>query len=74
VQHRASRVRFLARENGLTLAQAGYRFILMHEHVTTVIGGFSSLEQMEELVQVSGMGPFDAELMARLNAAWQAGD
>jgi L-glyceraldehyde 3-phosphate reductase len=73
-QDRARRVRFLARETGLTLAQAAYRFILMHEHVTTVLGGFSSLEQMEELVQVSGMGPFDAESMARLNAAWQAGD
>jgi len=72
-QDRARRVRFLAQETGLTLAQAAYRFILMHEHVTTVIGGFSSQQQMEELVQVSGMGPFDPEHMARLNAAWQAG-
>ena len=73
-QTRGERVRFLARETGLTLAQAAYRFILMHEHVTTVIGGFSSQQQMEELVQASGMGPFGPDHMARLHAAWQAGD
>ena len=74
MQERAGRVRFLARETGLTLAQAAYRFILMHEHVTTVIGGFSSQQQMEELVQVSGMAPFGAEHLARLHTAWRAGD
>jgi aryl-alcohol dehydrogenase-like predicted oxidoreductase len=71
-QDRAECVRFLARETGLTFAQAAYRFILMHEHVTTVIGGFSSQQQMEELVPVSGMGPFGAEHMARLHAVWRA--
>jgi aryl-alcohol dehydrogenase-like predicted oxidoreductase len=35
---------------GLTLAQAAIRFCLMHEGVTTVLGGFSSVEQMEEIV------------------------
>lgn len=67
---RAKLVRFLAKENDLSLAQAAYRFILMHEHVTTVVGGFSSQEQMEEIVQVSGMGPFRAEEMARLRSVW----
>ncbi len=65
-------MRFLATENDLTLAQAAYRFILMHEHVTTVVGGFSSQEQMEEIVRVSGMGPFSAEEMARLRRVWRA--
>jgi len=68
---RAKLVRFLATENDLTLAQAAYRFILMHEQVTTVVGGFSSQEQVEEIVPVSGMGPFGAEEMARLQAVWR---
>jgi aryl-alcohol dehydrogenase-like predicted oxidoreductase len=68
---RAKLMRFLATENKLTFAQAAYRFILMHEHVTTVVGGFSSQEQMEEIVRVSGMGPFRAEQMAKLQAAWR---
>ena len=70
IVERATLVRFLAAENGVTLAQAAYRFILMHKHVTTVVGGFSSQEQMEEIVRVSGMEPFRAEEMARLHAVW----
>ena len=67
----AQRVRFLANENGLTLAQAAYRFILDHPCATTVVGGFSSLEQVEEIAQVSGMGPFAPEQITRLEAAWR---
>jgi L-glyceraldehyde 3-phosphate reductase len=73
IDERARLVRFLAAENGVTLAQAAYRFILMHEHVTTVIGGFSSQEQMQETIRVSGMGPFRAEEMARLQTVWSDG-
>jgi L-glyceraldehyde 3-phosphate reductase len=69
---KAKLVRFLATENGLSLAQAAYRFILAHEYVTTVVGGFSSQEQMEEIVRVSGMGPFAAQEMERLQAVWRA--
>jgi aryl-alcohol dehydrogenase-like predicted oxidoreductase len=69
---RAGLVRFLAKENDLSLAQAAYRFILMHEHVTTVVGGFSSAEQMEEIVQVSGMAPFTTDHMARLHHIWRS--
>src|SRR5262249_39630033 len=55
IRERAKLVRFLASESDLSLAQAAYHFILMHENVTTVIGGVSSQEQMEEIVKVSGM-------------------
>jgi aryl-alcohol dehydrogenase-like predicted oxidoreductase len=70
---RANLVRFLAKENDLSLAQAAYRFILMHEHVTTVVGGFSTEEQMEEIVQVSGMGPFTPDEMIKLHRVWSRG-
>ena len=67
----AKMVRFLAEDNGISLAQAAYRFILMHDHVTTVVGGFSSQEQLEEIAKVSGMGPFNAAEMTKLNTVWR---
>jgi L-glyceraldehyde 3-phosphate reductase len=63
-------LRLLADAAGLSLAQAAIRFVLMHEGVTTVLGGFSSVEQMEEIVAGSGAPPFGADLMARLEALW----
>lgn len=69
---RASLLRFLANDNDLSLAQAAYRFILMHAHVTTVVGGFSSQQQMEEIAMISGMGAFRPDEMARLQQMWRS--
>ncbi|BAO92185.1 aldo/keto reductase [Caballeronia cordobensis] len=69
---RAARVSFLARESGITLAQAAFRFVLAHPGVTTALGGFSSMEQLKELCAVSGMGPFPDDLNARLERVWQS--
>jgi L-glyceraldehyde 3-phosphate reductase len=55
---------------GLTLVQAAIRFCLMHEGVTTVLGGFSSVEQMEEIVAAADALALDAEVMARLEMLW----
>jgi aryl-alcohol dehydrogenase-like predicted oxidoreductase len=63
-------LQFLSHETGLTLAQAAIRFILMNHGVTTVLGGFSSVEQIEEAVAAAGAPPFEAELMARLETVW----
>src|SRR5262249_3870357 len=41
----ARSLRFLCDATGLSLAQAAFRFILMHEGVTTALGGFSSIAQ-----------------------------
>ena len=51
----AARFRFLAEACGGSLAQMAYRFVLMHPGVSTALGGFSSLEQMEEIAAVSGL-------------------
>ena len=67
----AKMVRFLAGDNHISLAQAAYRFVLMHDHVTTVVGGFSSQEQMEEIAKVSGMGPFSSAEMTKLDRVWR---
>jgi aryl-alcohol dehydrogenase-like predicted oxidoreductase len=63
---------FLSRENGCTLAQAAFRFVLMHEGVATALGGFSTKAQLEEIAAVSGMPPFSRDQMDRLEALWRA--
>ena len=72
MREKAARVRFLARESGISLAQAAFRFVLAHPGVTTALGGFSSTEQLKELCAVSGMGPFRDDLNARLERVWQS--
>jgi L-glyceraldehyde 3-phosphate reductase len=67
----AQTLRFLIREGTQTLAQAALRFILMHRGVTVVLGGFSALEHLEEIVSVSGAGPLAPELMARVEMVWR---
>jgi L-glyceraldehyde 3-phosphate reductase len=63
---------FLMREGTQTLTQAAIRFILMHQGVTVVLGGFSALDHLEEIVPVSGAGPLAPELMARVEMVWRA--
>lgn len=59
-------------DEGESLAQAAYRFILSHRGVATVLGGFSSVEQVEELVAVSGRGPTAPDKIRRLEALWES--
>jgi len=71
-REKAQAVSFLSTETGTSLAQAAFRFILMHPGVATALGGFSNQAQLEEICAVSGMAPFDAGLMTRLDAVWRA--
>jgi aryl-alcohol dehydrogenase-like predicted oxidoreductase len=54
------------------MAQAAFRFILSNPGVTCAIGGFSSVEQMEEIVAISGSDPFPSDLVARLENVWRS--
>ncbi len=45
---------FLRREGMHTQVQAAIRFILMHNGVTVVLGGFSAMNHLEEIVPASG--------------------
>ncbi len=63
---------FLVREGAHTLTQAAIRFILMHTGVAVVLGGFSAMGHLEEIVSVSGAGPLPPELMARVEMVWRA--
>jgi aryl-alcohol dehydrogenase-like predicted oxidoreductase len=63
---------FLMCEGKHTLTQTAIRFILMHQGVTVVLGGFSALEHLEEIVPVAGAGALAPELMARVEMVWRA--
>ena len=76
---RARAVSFLSRKlnpesqtEDHNLAQAAMRFVLSLEGVTTVLGGFSDQEQVEEMAACSGRGPLSEQNMARLETAWRA--
>jgi aryl-alcohol dehydrogenase-like predicted oxidoreductase len=43
-----------------TLQQAAYIFALMHPAVSTVLGGFSEIAHLEELVRTSGAAPLSS--------------
>jgi 1-deoxyxylulose-5-phosphate synthase len=63
---------FLKCEGLHTLTQAAIRFILMHQGVTVVLGGFSAMSHLEEIIAVSGAGPLAPELMGRVEMVWRA--
>ena len=67
----AAKLHFLATEHGISMAQAAFRFILMHRGVTTALGGLSSIAQLEEIAAVSGMTPFAADAMRRVESLWE---
>ena len=72
-QERAAQSSLLAR-TGRSLAQAAYQFVLGNPGVTTAIGGFSSVDQLEEIAAVSGEPPIPAETMAEIETIWRSPD
>ena len=69
---RASGLRFLSQGEEHSLAQAATRFILMQSGVSTVLGGFSDVQQLEEVAAASGLNPLTPEQMARVEMVWRA--
>jgi aryl-alcohol dehydrogenase-like predicted oxidoreductase len=55
-----------------TLAQAALRFVLMQPGVTTVLGGFSSVQHLEEAAPASEAGPLSADQMEQIERVWYA--
>ena len=60
----AARFAAFARSCGGSMAQAAYRFVLAHPGVTTVLGGFSSPEQMEEIAITADLLALPPALLA----------
>lgn len=69
---RARRFQAVAQAGGAGLAQLAYRFILSDEGVTTLIGGFSAADQIDDAAAASAVGPLDAEEFAALENIWSA--
>ncbi len=69
---RARALAFLS-DGQRTLAQAALRFVLMRPGVTTVLGGFSCLEHLEEAVPVSGAAPLNEEQLKRIQEVTETG-
>ena len=67
---RARALRFLSNAE-TTLAQAALRFVLMQPGVTTVLGGFSGVEHLEEAAPASEAGPLSADQMQRIEEVWR---
>ena len=70
-QSRAEGFQFLQQE-GYTgsLVEASLRFALTNPGVSSVLVGYSSLEHLEQAVEIAATGPLPAEAMARLPEVW----
>ncbi len=57
-------------EDGLT--RLAYRFVLSHPGVTSVVGGFSDIRQLEEVVRAAAAGRFSPDEVRRLETVWRS--
>ncbi len=53
-----------------SLVEGAIRFALTKEEVSTVLVGFSSMEQLEKGVEYASNGPLPSEVMGRLSDVW----
>ena len=69
----ARRFQALAAEYGMSIVQLAYRFILTHPGVSTVLGGFSSSEQVDEIVAGSAdLESLSEEVMTGIRRLWES--
>ncbi len=68
---RAKKLAFLSKP-GRNLAQAGTSFNLMYPGVATSLGGFSDINQLEEIAACSGMPGLTEEEMVRVESYWNS--
>jgi len=69
---RAARFAFLHRPPEQTISEAGVRWILSDPRVSTMIGGFSDVAQMEEAVRAADRGPLSAGDREQIDARFRA--
>ncbi|MDQ0304946.1 aldo/keto reductase [Ancylobacter polymorphus] len=60
----------LAADNGISLVELAYRFILGHDGIATIIGGISSVEQLDDSVGAVARGPLPPPLTAAVERIW----
>jgi aryl-alcohol dehydrogenase-like predicted oxidoreductase len=70
----ARRFQVLAAEHDLSLVQLAYGFILSHPGVSTVVGGFSAIEQLDDIIAtVTEMDTLPKEIIGEIQEIWAAG-
>ena len=67
---RASKLNFLIAGAIRSLAEAAIRFALMNREVSTVLVGFSNLNQIDEAASCSVKEPFPSTCMEKLRELW----
>lgn len=68
---RANEFRWLQRDGYVeSLVEASLRFPLSNTGVSSVLVGYSSLQHLEQAVEIAGRGPLPAEAMERLPQVW----
>ena len=67
---RAEKLDFLLSGDITSLPQTAVRFALMHKGVSTVLVGYSNIQQIEEAAGCSGKGPIPEPSMEKLAELW----
>jgi aryl-alcohol dehydrogenase-like predicted oxidoreductase len=70
---RGRRFAALARPGEQTLAEAAYRYLLGHQTVTTVIGGFSDPAHLDDAARAVDAGPLEDSDLALIEAVIREG-
>ncbi len=70
-RQRAANLGFLVQGNVASLSQAAVRFVLGQPAVSSALVGFSDLEQIDQAVACSRLGPLPQQAMEGLRRAWQ---
>jgi aryl-alcohol dehydrogenase-like predicted oxidoreductase len=56
----------------MTVTELAYRFVLTTPGVTTLVGGFSTTQQVEQAADAASRGPLGQDVLGALNEVWQA--
>lgn len=68
----ARRFRPIARNAGMSLSELATRFVLSTPGVTTLVGGLSNRQQVEEMTGHAGKAPLSQDVLAALAEVWLA--
>ena len=64
------RFNLVAKRHGLTITELAYRYILSTPGVTTIVGGFSDVYQLEECVRAAEGGALPEEILEAIAEEW----
>jgi L-glyceraldehyde 3-phosphate reductase len=62
----------VAAQADMTVTELAYRFVLTTPGVTTLVGGFSTTEQVVQAADAASRGPLSNDVLVALKDVWQA--